>query len=195
MAGAASAYGYTDSYNGYNNRIDQLVLSENAWSYKPSCSAYGSDCHACIVNGCEYASSHGGMCYGSAAVGTPTFGNFFDHADQCAWNSRSQCRRTTAYNRSNGMTQDKFFFDSYGSSSWTPLDQFYFCKFDIPVDGWAYIHVNQATTHTPWIASLFDLEYGYDYKFYSVYSTWKGLIGNSWTTSSAGYGGNHPNLM
>jgi len=39
------------------------------------------------------------------------------------------------------MTQDKFFFDTYGKAAWTPLDQFYFCKFDIATDGWAYIHV------------------------------------------------------
>merc|ERR1740130_1613364 len=193
LAGAASAYGYTNTDNGFNNRIDQLVLSDSAWTYKPTCSAYGSDCHACIVNGCEFHStSH--SCWGNAAVGTPTFGNFFDHASQCAWTSKQQCRRTSAYNRSNGMTQDKFFFDTYGSAAWAPLDQFYFCSFDIPTDGFAYIGVTQATGHTPWIASLFELEYGYDYKLYDVYSTWKGLIGGSYTTASAGYGGNHYDL-
>jgi len=93
------------------------------------------------------------------------------------------------------MTQDKFFFDTYGSAAWAPLDQFYFCSFDIPTEGFAYIHVNQATGHTPWIASLFELEYGYNYKLYDVYSTWKGLIGGSYTTASAGYGGNHYDLL
>ena len=87
LAGAASAYTYTDADNGASNIIDQLVLSENAWSYKPNCAAYGSDCHSCIVNGCEFHStSH--TCWGDAAVGTPTFGNFFDHASQCAQTSK-----------------------------------------------------------------------------------------------------------
>lgn len=39
------------------------------------------------------------------------------------------------------MTQDKFFFDTVGYAAWAPLDQFFFCKFDIPTDGFAFIHV------------------------------------------------------
>ena len=85
LAGVALAY--DSSNNGENYKIDQLVLSENAWTYKPNCAAYGSDCHSCIVNGCEFHStSH--TCWGDAAVGTPTFGNFFDHASQCAQTSK-----------------------------------------------------------------------------------------------------------